>query len=425
MASSARTGRGPARLGVLALGVLAIAAVLAAFLGLRQSAAQAPPEEISNAELLTRVANAADDPPQLSATVTVEQDLIPAQLLDSMAGGGEGGPSMSMASEPQTARVWYGGEERVRAELLGENGDKVFVGNGARVTVYDGAENVVRTGTAPEGTPDEPAADGAVDPAEVNELLAELEDSSVLSQGTPTTYEGRGAHVLTLAPRDAGSTLVERAEAVVDAETYLPLSLALFADGTPEPVMSYRLSEISVGPVAGERFRFETPPGARVLPLDEGREHRGDRKDRGGDQKDRVGVREVASVAEAQEAAGFGVRQLGTAPGGRGLSGVYLAPQGGVVLTYGEDWGTVVLSQQPDENAQGALPPPRTPEGLEEGQPGEGLDLPTVDFGGGVEARVLSTPVGTVLLWEEGGVRYVLAGSAPAAELEQAARGLR
>jgi len=412
---------------VLGLGVLALAVLAVAFVGLRQSAAQAPPEEISNAELLARVANAADDPPQLAATVTVEQDLIPAQLLESLAGGGEGGPSMSMASEPQTARVWYGGEERVRAELLGENGDKVFVRNGERVSVYDGAENVVRTGTVPEGAPDEPAADEPVEPAEVNELLAELGESSNLAQAAPTTYEGRGAYVLTLSPKDAGSTLVERAEAVVDAETYLPLSLALFAEGTPEPVLSYRLSEISVGPVASERFEFQVPPGAEVLPLDRGRERSEGWKDRGDDgRRQGEDAREFGTVAEAQEAVGFEVRELATAPGGRQLSGVYVAPNGGVVLTYGEDWGTVVLSQGPADEMAGT--PPWTPEGIEdqtEGRMGEELALPTVDLGGGVEAQELSTPVGTVLLWEEGSVRYVLAGSVPAADLEQAARGLR
>jgi hypothetical protein len=54
---------------------------------------------------------------------------------------------------------------------------------------------------------------------------------------------------------------------------------------------------------------------------------------------------------------------------------------------------------------------------------GGGVQVPVVDLGG-VPARELSTPVGTVLSWSEGGVSYTLAGSVPAAELRGAARGL-
>jgi len=388
--------------------------VLAAFVGLRSPAAQAPPE-LSNAELLARVAESADDPPPLAATVTVQQDLLSTQLLSSL--GGDEGQAAAL-SGAQSARVWYGGEDRVRAELLGENGDKVFVRNGERVYVYDGAENTLRTGEVRGGG--EPEGDReSVDPAEINALLDELSESSDLTQTAPTTYEGRGAYVLTLSPKDAGSTLVDRAEAVIDSETYLPLGFSLFADGTEEPVFSYATSELRVGPVADERFEFATPPGADVLPLHDEGEGRGGDERRGGEREGAAGGREVGSVAEAQEAVGFEVRELAAAPGGRELTDVYLTGSGGVVMTYGDDWGTVVLAQMPEEMG-GA--PPRTPAGIEEQM---GVQLPVVDLSGGVEAQELSTPIGTALAWSEGGVSYVLAGSVPAAELEMAARGLR
>jgi outer membrane lipoprotein-sorting protein len=382
--------------------------------GLRPLAAQTPPAEISNAELLTRVARAAENPPQLAATVAVEQDLLPAQLLNSLAGGeGQG----SALDEAQRARIWYGGEDRVRAELLGENGDKVFVRNGSSVYLYDGASNTLRTGEVREKV--EPRRDGeTVDPAEVNALLKELSESSTLTQAAPTVYEGRGAYVLTLTPKDAGSTLVDRAEAVIDSETHLPLSFKLFADGKGDPVFSYTTSNLRVGPVEAGRFEFTVPPGAKVLPLhDSGKGddlRKGERRGEG-----TQGGREVGSVTEAQRAVGFEVRELGAVPGGRELTDVYLTGSGGVVQTYGDDWGTVVLAQTPE--AKGGLPA-RTPNAVE-GQ--MGVRLPEVDLGGGVEARELSTPIGTALSWSEGGVSYFLAGSVPSEELETAARGLR
>ena len=425
MSSEARAGRKPARLLVLVLGVAALATLAAVFLGPRISASQAAPQELSNAELLARVARAADDPPEFGATVTVEQDLIPTQLLDSMAGGTQGGPGL--ASAPQTARVWYGGEDRARAELLGENGDKVFVKNGERVSLYDGATNTLRAGrVAGEPRPEETGE--TVSPAEVDKMLAELGETSDLDQVEPTTFEGRGAHVLTLTPKRPGSTQVARAEALVDSETYLPLRFQLFADGMEEPVLSYEVSGLDVGPVPAERFELQTPPGAEVLPLkpDQGRQEEpqtpnAEREREGGPGG---GAREVAGVAEARESAGFGVRQLGEVPGDRALEGTYLTPGGGVALTYGSGWGTIVLSQQPGEGAATlpTIPGATMPDG---GEMGGALQLPTVDLGGGVEAREFSTPVGTALVWSDNGVSYALAGSVPAPELERAARGLR
>ena len=421
MASGAGTGRRPARFLVLVLWVAALAALPVLFVGLR-AAAQQPPEELSNAELLVRVASAADEPPEFGATVTVEQDLIPTQLLDSVTNGGEGSPAL--ASTPQTARVWYGGEDRARAELLGENGDKVFVKNGDEVSIYDGSANTLRTGRVGEGAP----ADGpeeAVSPAEVNELLAEVGKTSRLDQEGPTSVGGRQAYSLALTPKDAGSTLVGRAEALVDAETYLPLQFLLYADGTEEPVLSYRVSDFEDGPVPAGRFELQTPPGAEVSPLDDGGERPGGALDRvmpGGTPGGERG-REVAGPGAAQEAVDFGVRRLQEAPGDRALEGTYLTGSGGVALAYGSGWGTVVLSQQPGDGdaTPGAMPNAAPGSGGEMG----GLQLPTVDLGGGVEAREFSTPVGTGLVWSENGVSYALAGSVPASDLARAARGLR
>ena len=428
MSSGARTGRGPARLLVLVLGIAALAALTAVFFGLRVSAAQAPPEDLSNAELLTRVARAADEPPEFGATVTVEQDLIPTQLLDSMAGGTGGDPGF--ASTPQTARVWYGGEDRVRAELLGENGDKVFVKDGDKVSVYDGATNTLRTGRADrEPRPEETGE--AVSPAEVDKMLAELGETSNLDQAEPIGFDGRQAYVLTLTPKEPGSTLVGRAQALVDSETYLPLRFLLFADGTQEPVLSYEVSGLDVGPVPAQRFELRTPPGAEALPLDPDPERPesltpdGERKREGAPAG---GAREVAGVGEARRSVDFEVRRLGEVPGDRALEGAYLTPAGGVVLTYGSGWGTVVLSQEPGQGAAtpANIPGAAMPEGGEMGGgTGDALQLPTVDLGGGVEAREFSTPIGTALMWREDGVSYTLAGSVAAPELERAARGLR
>ena len=189
----------------------------------------------------------------------------------------------------------------------------------------------------------------------------------------------------------------------------MPLLFELYAEGRPEPVARYEARDFQVGPVPDARFEFETPPDATVERPEPG-EDRADEY-RAGDEP-----RKVASVEEASELAGFAVQALPEAPGGRELEKIVVAGDG-AVLVYGSDWGSVVLAQKGGgEGGAGRSP--------SAGGRGGGLQVPVVDLGGGVIARELSTPVGSVLAWSDGGVSYTLAGSVPTAELREAARGL-
>lgn len=408
MTSNNASGQSRPRLVLIILGVAALLAVAGALAGLRTLAASAAPEEISNEELLSRVARAPENAPDFGATLTVEQSLLPAQLLEA-AGQEEGGFA---ASGPQTARVWYGGSDKVRAELQGENGDRIFVQNGERTWAYDGTTNTLKTGERPSEprAAEPPDAENPPGPAEIDRMLAEIAPTSELAQGTPVSYEGREAFVLTLSPKDETSTLFERGRALIDSETYLPLQLSLYAEGRPEPVFSWRVSDLDVGPVPAERFDFQVPPGAEVTPFEAGKDERPEPETRAGAEPT-----EVKTVAEAQRLVDFDIEELANPPGRRELTGVYLKGSDGVVLTYGSGWGAVVLVEAPQESD---APQPGSAEGGD-------LMLPKVDLGDGIEATELSTPVGTGLRWNAGGVSYALAGSVPASELERAARELR
>jgi outer membrane lipoprotein-sorting protein len=391
----------------LSLGLAVVLAVVGALVGLRTMAASASPEKLSDGELLSKVARAPETAPDFSASLTVEQSVIPAQILE--AAGQESGFA---ASGPQTARIWYGGPDKLRAELQGDNGDRVFVRHGDKAWAYDGATNTLRTGERPTEprSSELPDTENPPTPVEIDRMLAELAPTSELTQGTPVRYAGREAYVMTLRPKDEGTTLVDHGRALIDSETFLPLELALYAQDKPDPVFSWRVSSLDVGPVPDERFQFQTPPGARVIPFDDSREERHMPEMRTGAEP-----REVGTVAEAQRLVDFEIRELAHPPGGRDLTGVYLKGTGGVVLTYGSGWGTVVLAQGPQQDGA-TVPPPEAA--------GGDTALPTVDLGG-VEATELSTPVGTGLRWNAGGVSYALAGSVPAPELERAARELR
>lgn len=399
MPNGAAAGRVSTRALTIFAGLALLVVLGAGAIALGGGAQGEPPERLTEAEILSRLATAPEEAPPFRATVAVEQTVIPDGLIGASEGDAAGGP--------QTARIWRGGPDQVRAELQGENGDKVLVKNGAAFSVYDGASNTLRTGQKPSGAEGPPEA---VSPEEIDRFLAEISPTSDLAAGEPVELAGRWAYPLTLTPKDESQTLVEEAEVLIDAEAFVPLRFELFAEDVPEPVASYEAQDFEVGPVPERRFQFETPPGATVEEIEpkNGERHEGKRDDF-------TEPRKVESVEEAGELAGFPVEGLPEAPGGRELEEIRVIGDA-AVLRYGSGWGTMVLAEK--KGGGGAAQIPEAEEGR-----GEGLQVPTVDLGG-VEAREVSTPVGTVLTWNDGGISYTLAGSVTAAELEGAARGL-
>ena len=402
-----RTGRIPMRALTVTLGFILVAALGVGAVTVSAGAQGEPPERLTEKQLLSRVTAAPENAPDFSVTVTAEQTLVPEGLL----GASEGDTG---DSGQRTARVWRGGPDQLRTELQGENGDRVLVRDGDRVSVYNGTSNTLKTGEKPEDAPDGASTPDGLPGAsaeEIDEVLAEITPSSKLTAGAPVEVAGRWAYPLTLEPKDKSVTLVERAEALVDVEAFVPLSFELYAEGRSEPVARYEARDFEVGPVPDARFEFETPPGATVEQMEPGNHNRPDEYRGGGE------PRKAASVEEASELAGFSVEALPAAPGGRELEEIRAA-KNGAVLTYGSGWGTVVLAEKAVGDGQGAGPL----SGVE--GTGDEAQVPAVDLGGGVQARELSTPVGSVLSWSEGGVSYTLAGSVPPAELREAARGL-
>src|SRR5215210_8141462 len=247
----ARTGWIPKRALTVTLGFFLVVALGVGALTVGAGARGEPPERLTEKELLSRVSAAPESAPPFRATLTVEQTLVPEGLLGASEGGDTGD------SGPRTARVWRGGPNKLRAELQGENGDRVLVRNGDQVSVYDGTSNTLKIGEKPEaalsGATSPDGLPGA-SPEEIDELLAEIAPSSRLATGPPVEVAGRWAYPLTLEPKDKDATLVERVEALVDAEAYVPLRFELYAEGRPEPVARYEARDFQTGPVSDDLF---------------------------------------------------------------------------------------------------------------------------------------------------------------------------
>src|SRR5829696_10338617 len=184
----ARTGRIPAL--ALTVALILVAALGIGAVSVGAGAQGEPPERLTEKELLSRVSAAPENAPDFSATVSVEQTLVPEGLLSASEGGDSGD------SGPRTARVWRGGPDKLRAELQGENGDRVLVRNGDRVSIYDGASNTLKIGEKPEAAlPGAAAPDSlpGVSPENIDELLAEIAPSTKLKTGAPVEVAGRWA----------------------------------------------------------------------------------------------------------------------------------------------------------------------------------------------------------------------------------------
>jgi hypothetical protein len=80
-----------------------------------------------------------------------------------------------------------------------------------------------------------------------------------------------------------------------------------------------------------------------------------------------------------------------------------------VLVSYGQGLGGIALVERKADSSSDS---------------GLLSNLPTVSLDG-LTAHELATQLGTVLEWQSGGTRYVLAGSLPAAAAEAAARAVK
>ena len=304
--------------------------------------------------------------PGISARVQFTNHLVDASGIEGQASD----PFLSGAS----GRLWASSEEggKLRLELQSEGGggdSQVLVDEG-RFEIYDGGSGTVYRGTLPKGKEGAGGSDGHQPPSleQVQQTIARLGAHVTLSGATPTDVAGRPTYTVRAEPRSDGG-LLGGAEVAWDAATGTPLRAAVYAKGDSSPVLQLEATEVSFESVPSSVFEISPPPGAKVV--------------------------NVSSPGE-QASPDSGSKESDAA-----------------VTSQGHGLDTIVIVKSPASSG-GAQPG-----GSEPG----GLSLPTVSIDGS-KAEVLETALGTVLRFSRSGTDYVVAGSAPAATVEAAARGL-
>src|SRR5262245_27168702 len=366
-----------------AVGASAIAVVTAA-VAIAGSGGSVPRSE-SLAQALHGAMSSAK-PSGVSARIKFTNGLVPGS---SLAQGQAGSALLTGAS----GRLWLTGDGRGRLELQSDSGDVQVTWRGDQVSVYDASSNTVYRATLPAR---HETATGHGKPAaslsSIQGALNRLALYADVSSATPTDVAGRPAYSVRVGPQDH-SGLLGNAELAWDAMRGVPLRVGVYAKGATSPVLQLAATDIHFGSVSNGDVSIAPPADAKVVDLTLPSGHRSGGTDRPS----------VEGLAAVRAAAGFPVT-FPTTVAGRARESVRLAGQTAVAV-YGHDLGAVVVA----ERKAGSRSPLAS--------------LPAVAVAGH-QAHQLSTPLGTILQWESGGVATIVAGSVTSSVARTAAADL-
>jgi outer membrane lipoprotein-sorting protein len=187
----------------------------------------------------------------------------------STGSGSSDGSDLSSALELLTAshtlRVYVDGPEQSRVQILDDMAERDAIRNGDDLWLYDSSDSTAVHSTLPADASTAPeASPEALTPAELaTRFLDAVDPSTDVTIGDPVTVAGRSAYDLILTP-DSSSTLVSSVEIAVDADTGLPLSVDVFAQGSSDAAFHVAFSSLSLDAPSADLFDFTPPAGTDV-----------------------------------------------------------------------------------------------------------------------------------------------------------------
>jgi outer membrane lipoprotein-sorting protein len=318
-----------------------------------------------------------------------------------------------------TGRVWLSPGNGLRLELQADGSpDSQLVVDKQGFWAYDGSSNTVYKGQLPADRADAKGTAGkqhkVPSVAQIEQGLNRARNHKLAISGpVPGNIAGQPAYTVRVGPGQSGG-LLGAVELAWDAAHGLPLRVAVYARGNNTPVLELVATDIKYGPVPLSDFAISPPSGAKVVDVGTSR-----KPDVAGHGK-KAGGRKGHGVSGRQAVArklSFTLSAPGTLAGLK-RSGVHLLPlkKGNAALvTYGNGPGTIAVV----EKAAGATKQQAPQRGDHHGQ----LELPTANINGAT-AKVIDTPLGSVVTFDRAGVSYTVLGSVHAAVAETAARGL-
>jgi outer membrane lipoprotein-sorting protein len=378
----------PQRL-ALAAAVIAGLAVGAAGIAQAVSGGSTPPPK----PLAQAIYDAAKAPgvAGISARIHFTNHLLPAGTL----GEGAASPVITGAD----GRLWIADDGRFRLELQSSAGDAQIVSDGRRFSLYDPASNTAYTGALPARRAERTKPDHALTLAAVKRSLADLGRVWDLSGAEPTNTAGRPSYTVRVAPKDDGG-LLGAAELAFDAGRGVPLRAAVYAQGEQDPVLEVAATKIAYGKLSAAELNASPPANAKTVELNPPAGHDAHGRPLRATGLAAVGKQVGFTVSAPDSLAGLPRKEVRL---------VRFGERNGALVTYGQGLGAILVLQSEAG-------------GRSHEMTGD-LRLPQVNIDG-VTGSELSTPLGTVLTFQRGGVGYIVAGSVPPLAAENAARGL-
>src|SRR4051794_18869918 len=241
----ARERYGAGRRWSLVVGLVAVLAALPALIG----ALPASGSRVSAAELRAAVLAGADVPFSGYAESAGGLALPVTDRLTSLA---------DLVSDRSTMRVWWRSAVDNRVDVVTATGETDVHRDreGSWTWEYE-SNRVTRTELRPLALPAPP---DLLPPALGRRLLSEAADDELTRTGA-TRIAGRDALGLRLVPA-ADAASVARVDLWIDAQTGLPLKVALFADGAPNPALDTRFIDLDLRRPPHDVVAFLPPPGA-------------------------------------------------------------------------------------------------------------------------------------------------------------------
>jgi outer membrane lipoprotein-sorting protein len=283
-------------------------------------------------------------------------------------------------------RLWFAPGKGFRLELQSDNGDSQVVANERRFFVYDGSSNTAYKGNVPKHRESRAAGRHKIPSvARIQQGLNRARRHKLdISGPVPGNIAGQPAYTVRVGPGEPGG-LLGAVELAWDAARGLPLRVAVYARGNSDPVLELVATDISYGPVDTSNFAINPPSDAHVVNVDTG-----------GGKNDRRAARKLPFKVVAPKTLA-----------GRTRSGVRVLHGKVAVVHYGRNLdGLVVIEKAAKPERQNTH-----------------VEFPTVDVNGAT-AKVIDTPLGSLVTFQRGGVQYTVLGSVHAAVTEAAARGL-
>jgi hypothetical protein len=153
--------------------------------------------------------------------------------------------------------------------VLSTLGEADLITDGHDVWQWSSRENTVRHSTLPDkadhATPPAGPTGLPRTPQEAADLaLAAIDPTTVVTAAGATRVAGRDAYELSVAPRDQAS-LISQVTIAIDATEHVPLRARVYARNVAEPAIEVAFTQVSFVRPGSEQFRFNPPPGAKVV----------------------------------------------------------------------------------------------------------------------------------------------------------------